>query len=162
MLGKVYFCGTLKSANWFEPKLFWLITSSFEAISPMKNNKFYLYSIVLTLVLALLLAGFQNFQQQIVVSNLAWVALAYFYLLTIVTYLITNSALPKDNKTFIYRTYGAIGIRFVFSIFPLFIYLIFSPERQLSFAVVYLFLYFFYTAFEIYFLVVNLRPDLKK
>ncbi|OYU96875.1 MAG: hypothetical protein CFE21_00900 [Bacteroidetes bacterium B1(2017)] len=128
----------------------------------MKNLSFFPSLFILTGVLGALIGGFQQFVQTIPLSNLAWLALAYFLLLTLVTYKITYSALPKDNKTFIYRTYSAIGIRFVFSIFPLFIYLIFSPERQLAFAVVYLFLYFFYTAFEIYFLVVNLRPDLKK
>ncbi len=128
----------------------------------MNKPKFFPSLFILTGVLALGIWAFQHLQTSIQLSNLAWLALIYFLLLTLVTYKITQSGMPKDNKTFIIRTYSAIGIRFVFSIFPLFIYLIFSPERQLSFAVVYLFLYFFYTAFEIYFLVVNLRPDLKK
>ncbi len=128
----------------------------------MNKLKFYPSLIILTGVLGLLILSFQKFQTQIDLSNLIWIALLYYLLLTAITHKISNSGLPKDNKTFIIRTYSAIGIRFIFSIFPLIIYLIFSPERQLSFAVVYLFLYFFYTAFEIYFLVVNLRPDLKK
>jgi hypothetical protein len=128
----------------------------------MNKPKFFPSLFVLTGVLGLGILGFQQLQHSLALSNLAWLALVYFLLLTLVTYSITQSGLPKDNKTFITRTYSAIGIRFVFSIFPLFIYLIFSPERQLTFAVVYLLLYFFYTAFEIYFLVVNLRPDLKK
>ncbi len=128
----------------------------------MKKSTFIKSLLILTAVLAVMLFCFQQFVPSTPLSNLVWPALFYFFLLTLVTYKITQSGLPKDNKTFITRTYSAIGIRFIFSIFPLFIYLIFSPERQLSFAVVYLFLYFFYTAFEIYFLVVNLRPDLKK
>ncbi len=128
----------------------------------MKKTNFIPSLLALTALQGVLLFCFQQFVTSISLSNLAWLALIYFFLLTLVTYKITQSGLPKDNKTFITRTYSAIGIRFVFSIFPLFIYLIFSPERQLSFAVVYLFMYFFYTAFEIYFLVVNLRPDLKK
>lgn len=128
----------------------------------MNKLKFYPSLLMLTGVLALLILSFQNLQPHIALSNLIWFALLYYLLLTAITHKISNSGLPKDNKTFIIRTYSAIGIRFIFSIFPLIIYLIFSPERQLSFAVVYLFLYFFYTAFEIYFLVVNLRPDLKK
>ena len=128
----------------------------------MRKLKFFPSLITLTGVMGLCIVGFQNAQTKIQLSNLVWIALAYYFFLTLVTYKIMNSGFPKDNKTFITRMYSAIGIRFVFSIFPLFIYLIFSPERELSFAVVYLLLYFFYTAFEIYFLVVNLRPDLKK
>jgi hypothetical protein len=128
----------------------------------MIKNKFYSSLSILTLVMVILIFCFQQFQNSISVNNFVWIALVYFLLLTLLTYKITNSGLPKDNKTFITRTYSAIGIRFIFSIFPLFIYLIFSPIRELSFIVVYLLLYFFYTAFEIYYLVVNLRPDLKK
>lgn len=128
----------------------------------MVKNKFYSSLILLTSVMAVLIFCFQHLQNSISLNNFVWVALVYFLMLTLVTYKITNSGLPKDNKTFITRTYSAIGIRFIFSIFPLFIYLIFSPIRELSFVVVYLLLYFFYTAFEIYYLVVNLRPDLKK
>jgi hypothetical protein len=93
---------------------------------------------------------------------LVWVALIYFFSLTWVTFKISNSALGKDNKTFITRIYSAIGIRFIFSIFPLLIYLLFYPEREMPFIIAYLLLYFFYTAFEIYYLVVNLRPELKQ
>lgn len=128
----------------------------------MNKLQFFPSLFILTGVLGLFILGFQHLQSQVILSNLVWGALIYYFLLTAFTYKISYSGLPKDNKTFITRIYGAIGIRFMFSIFPLFIYLIFSPERQLSFAVVYLFLYFFYTAFEIYFLVVNLRPDYKK
>jgi hypothetical protein len=128
----------------------------------MNKLQFFPSLVILTGVLALFILGFQHLQSQVFLSNLVWGALIYYFLLTAFTYKISYSGLPKDNNTFITRIYGAIGIRFLFSIFPLFIYLIFSPERQLSFAIVYLFLYFFYTAFEIYFLVVNLRPVQKK
>jgi hypothetical protein len=128
----------------------------------MTKNKFMPALLALSAAMAAGIFVFQLVFPSIPLTNLVWLALVYFILLTLVTYKITNSGLPKDNKTFFVRVYSAIGIRFVFSIFPLFIYLIFSPERQLSFAIVYLLLYFFYTAFEIYFLVVNLRPDLKK
>jgi hypothetical protein len=128
----------------------------------MNKLQFFPSLVILTGVLALFILGFQHLQSQVSLSNLVWGALIYYFLLTAFTYKISYSGLPKDNNTFITRIYGAIGIRFLFSIFPLFIYLIFSPERQLSFAIVYLFLYFFYTAFEIYFLVVNLRPVQKK
>ncbi|MCF8254378.1 MAG: hypothetical protein K9H61_05420 [Bacteroidia bacterium] len=128
----------------------------------MTKNNFMPALLALSAAMAAGIFVFQLVFPSIPLTNLVWAALIYFILLTLVTFKITNSGLPKDNKTFFVRVYSAIGIRFVFSIFPLFIYLIFSPERQLSFAIVYLLLYFFYTAFEIYFLVVNLRPDLKK
>ncbi len=125
----------------------------------MKKQKFYSTLILFTIIIALILLIIQSKHD---ISQLIWVALLYFIFLTIVVYIVTQSGLKKDNKTFITRTYGAIGIRFLFSLFPLLIYFIFSTQKQLSFVLVYMFLYFFYTSFEIYCLVVNLRPDSKK
>lgn len=128
----------------------------------MKKDNFYPRLIVFTIIMAVLLFLIQNFQQKIAIGNLCWGALIYFFLLTLIVYRISYSALSKKNEIFLGRIYSAIGIRFVFSVFPLIIYLIFVPVRQIPFIIVYLFLYFFYTAFEIYYLVVNLRPDSKK
>jgi hypothetical protein len=104
----------------------------------------------------------QNAQQKFVLPNLVWAALLYYFLLSLVTGLITQSGMQKNNKTFITRTYSAIGIRFIFSIFPLFIYLLFSHSREVPFMVGYILLYFLFTSFEIYFLVITLRPNSKK
>ncbi|MDP1726294.1 MAG: hypothetical protein Q8M15_05890 [Bacteroidota bacterium] len=128
----------------------------------MKKNNFYTSLTLFTLIIAVVLFIVKNIQQKFVIDYLTWGALIYFLLLTIVIYKISYSALSKKNEIFLGRIYSAIGLRFVFSIFPLIIYMIFVSERQIPFIIVYLLLYFFYTAFEIYFLVVNLRPDSKK
>lgn len=128
----------------------------------MKSNRFIRKLSLFTLVLASVMGLVQFFQTQFLITGINWLALIYFYLLSFATGSITQSGLKKGNKTFINRTYGAIGIRFVFSIFPLAIYLFFSPVHELPFIVAYILLYFFYTSFEIYLLVVNLRPDYKK
>lgn len=128
----------------------------------MKKNNFYYRLTLFTVFLAVILFIIQSIQQKFVIDYLCWGALIYFSLLTIVIYKISYSALSKKNEIFLGRIYSAIGLRFVFSIFPLIIYMIFVTERQIPFIIVYLLLYFFYTAFEIYFLVVNLRPDSKK
>ena len=128
----------------------------------MKKDKFNLALIIFTLLIAVLLFMVQNLQQKYVFGNLNWLALIYFSTLTYIIYHISFSAINKSNQIFVSRIYSAIGIRFIFSVFPMIIYLIFVQERQIPFIIVYLLLYFFYTAFEIYFLVVNLRPDSKK
>ncbi len=128
----------------------------------MQKINFHKSLVGLTLICGVLIFAFQAFQTKWILDSLAWISLFYFFALTWLTFKIANSGVKKDNKTFITRIYGAIGIRFIFSIFPLFIYLIFYPKREMPFIIVYLLLYFFYTAFEIYFLVVNLRPDLNK
>lgn len=128
----------------------------------MDQNLFLKKLSVFTLSVAVLIVAVQQVISKYPISNSAFILLAYYYALSFATGMITHSGLKKDNKTFMTRTYSAIGIRFVFSIFPLLIYLLFSNSRDFALIVVYILLYFFYTSFEIYFLVVNLRPDYKK
>ncbi len=128
----------------------------------MQQSSFIKTLFIFSLIIACLTGIMQNAQQKFVLPNLVWAALIYYFLLSLVTGLITQSGMQKNNKTFITRTYSAIGIRFIFSIFPLFIYLLFSPSREVSFMVAYILLYFLFTSFEIYFLVITLRPNSKK
>jgi len=122
------------------------------------TKKFISFTIIIAIVILLI----QNFQHTIQVSNLIWAALLYYFLLSYITFRITSSTVDKNNKTFITRTYSAIGIRLIFSIFPLIIYLFFYAGFELTFVMAYFLLYLLFTSFEIYFLVITLRPDSKK
>ena len=125
----------------------------------MNYNKTFLY---FSFAVALLILLFQTLQSKIQLSNLIWPALLWFMLLSYITFLITSSTKDKNNKTFITRTYSAIGIRLIFSVFPLIIYLFFYPSFELTLVMAYFLLYLLFTSFEIYFLVITLRPDSKK
>jgi len=57
---------------------------------------------------------------------------------------------------------GTLGIRMFFSIAFLLLYLFFSSKIEISFILYYLLGYLFFVGFEIYLLLSNLRPDLKK
>jgi hypothetical protein len=118
--------------------------------------------ITLTLIIAAVILLVQQMQSKIVISNLIWPAVIYFFFLSYITFRITASTVDKNNKTFITRTYSAIGIRLIFSIFPLIIYLFFYTGFELTFVLAYFLLYLLFTSFEIYFLVITLRPDSKK
>jgi len=118
--------------------------------------------ISLTLIIAFIIFAAQTLQTKIHLSNLIWPALIYFLVLSYITFRITSSTVDKNNKTFITRTYSAIGIRLIFSIFPLIIYLFFYTGFELTFVLAYFLLYLLFTSFEIYFLVITLRPDSKK
>lgn len=128
----------------------------------MLSRSFYKIISLFTLLLALILWLVDYLNNSFSNSLLVWPALFYLYGLSCLIYLISHSGLKKDNKTFLTRMYSSIGIRFIFSLSPLLIYLFFMPSKDIYFIITYLFLYFFYTAFEIYFLVANLRPDSKK
>ncbi len=128
----------------------------------MNGRSFYKIITISSMLLAAALWLLDFLNDSYSNSLLVWPALMYLYGMSCVIYLISHSGLKKDNKTFLTRIYSSIGIRFIFSLSPLLIYLFFMPSKDIYFIITYLFLYFFYTAFEIYFLVANLRPDSKK
>lgn len=126
----------------------------------MQNIKKYLISLLaFSLVVGALIYFVGG---MFLISNLIWFAWAYLIGLSVASHIIASSGIHRDNKIFITRMYGSIGIRFIFSIFPLIIYLVFSKIKDVQLVIAYVLLYFFYTSFEIYHLVVNLRPDLKR
>ena len=118
--------------------------------------------LVLTLCCACVIGLIQTAQHFFVLSHLIWLALLYYALLSYITFRITHSSVNKDNKTFVTRTYSAMGIRFLFSLFPLVLYVLFSASVSLPFVVAYLLFNLLFTYFEIYFVIITLRPDFKK
>lgn len=126
------------------------------------NATFLRRLLLLTGLQAVALVMFQKLQQQYILNNLIWAALIYFALLTVIINRIALSGLHKDSRTFIKRVNGAIGIRLLFSLFPLILYFLFWPETSAVWVLTYLMMYFIFTTFEMYTLVANLRPDSNK
>jgi hypothetical protein len=124
-------------------------------------RKFYLNLIVFAFVLGILIYGVQHLQTSFYLNNWTYLVLVYLAILTAVNSWISFSGLKKDSRTFITRIYSSIGLRFVFGIGFLVIYLIINPQKDLPFILAFLILYFLFTVFEIYFLVATLRPNSK-
>lgn len=124
----------------------------------MKFNEFFKKLNLFSLLLLFLLSGCNLLRA---VPLLSYAGLLFFYLLTLFTFYITAYGLKRDNKTFIKTFYGSVALRFFLSIAFLVIYLIFSTNKDLFFVGSFALLYFLFTIFEIYSLMVNLRPDFK-
>lgn len=88
-----------------------------------------------------------------------WIAVAFFYLLTLALYSMAMMGLKRSQKTFTVSVLGSMTLRFIFSLLFLVIYLIINPEKNKAFIISFLFLYLFYTIFEIFQLVRKLRPE---
>ena len=89
-----------------------------------------------------------------------WGALIFYFAVGSIIGLRTQRAvLSESNSLFFTGVMGAIGIRMLLCIIFLAIYLMVSELKQKEFIVFYLFLYLFYTIFEISQLVSKLRPE---
>jgi peptidoglycan/LPS O-acetylase OafA/YrhL len=121
--------------------------------------KFYLKLILLTVILLVLTAGYLYIFEP-GEDMWFWASLSYYFVLGVVIgWKSQKAVLSKSNSRFFAGVMGSIGIRMLFCVVFLAIYLMVSDLKSNEFVVYYLILYLFYTIFEIYQLVSKLRPE---
>src|SRR6185312_12765480 len=125
----------------------------------MKNKAFYRNFILLFLgVCIFIYVGIRSDFKWI--HPYVWIIQFYFLVITLLTHFISSKGLKKITEFHIFYM-ASMGIRFLVSLFFIFVSLWFSEGGHIVFVVDFFILYFLYTSFEIYFLLTNLRPDLK-
>jgi hypothetical protein len=121
---------------------------------------FYFPLIILFAILSALIYFLKD-QKFPVLHDKIWIMHVGFFLLTLILHQITSLGL-KNKKDFHVFYFISIALRFIFCIILVFIILKNSPNKPLNFLLNFFALYLIYTSFEIYFLLRNLRADLKK
>lgn len=113
----------------------------------------------LTVILALATAAFLHFNK-VEEEFWFWGALIFYAIAGILIGWRSHKAVVSEsNSAFFTGVMGGTGLRMLFSIVFLAIYLFISEIKATSFIVYYLFLYLFYTIFEISQLVHKLRAE---
>ena len=113
----------------------------------------------LTVILALATAAFLYFKK-VEEEFWYWGALIFYAIVGILIGWRSHKAVVSEsNSAFFTGVMGGTGLRMLFSIVFLAIYLVISDIKATSFIVYYLFLYLFYTIFEISQLVSKLRAE---
>lgn len=93
------------------------------------------------------------------VSPWCWIALAFFFMLNLLVRFLAETSLKGSQKSFVTFVYGSTGLRFLFSIFFIAIYLIINDVMDKMVVGTFLFLYLLFTSFELYHLVAKLRTE---
>ncbi len=91
-----------------------------------------------------------------------WFILGFFVVITGATFYIARLGISYDSDNFQLYYFGSMGFRMILSIAVIVVYIFLFPENQLQFVFNFFALYFLFTGFEIYSLLANLRPHLKK
>lgn len=128
----------------------------------MKFKHILIKLLAFTFIVAAIIYGVQYFFPDVLKDNTIWYAFGFYVALTLVILWMAREGLKGSNKSFLKVVYGGMMMRLFFSILFLVIYLIFNEVRDKPFIIGFLILYLLFTMFEIYTLVVNLRPDLKQ
>lgn len=121
--------------------------------------KFVLRLSGLTVVLSLATAVFFYFNQ-VEEDSWYWGALLFYFILgLLIGWRSHKAVISESNSAFFTGVLGGTGLRMLFSLVFLAIYLVISDIKATSFIAYYLFLYLFYTIFEISQLVSKLRAE---
>lgn len=113
-------------------------------------------------ITALAIGVLAYFTGHALVHTYVWYLLAFFIFITAGTFYITRLGVSYDKDNFQLYYLGSIGFRMMLSIGVVFSYVYIFSENELQFVLNFFALYFLFTGFEIYSLLTNLRPNLKK
>ncbi|MHB1277192.1 MAG: hypothetical protein ACYC1Q_02225 [Bacteroidia bacterium] len=91
-----------------------------------------------------------------------WWAYAFMVVITLIIYYISVFSLKMNVKNSMSLIFGSMFFRLFTSLIFLISYLVFTGSRDIPYVVGFMCLYLLFQVFEIYHLVVNLRPDLKE
>ena len=124
--------------------------------------KFFKNLLIFSGVVGLVIGALAYFTGHALVHTYIWYVLAFFVFITALTFYITRLGISYDNDNFQLYYFGSMGFRMLLSIGVVFIYVYLFSENELQFVLNFFVLYFLFTGFEIYSLLANLRPNLKK
>jgi hypothetical protein len=118
--------------------------------------------LIFTGVVGLVIGALSYFTSNALVHPFIWYILGFFLLITGATFYITRLGISYDSDNFQLYYFGSMGFRMLLSIGVVFIYVYLFAENELQFVLNFFVLYFLFTGFEIFSLLANLRPHLKK
>nr|WP_262921629.1 hypothetical protein [Pontibacter ruber] len=117
---------------------------------------------VFTGVVGLAIGALSYFTGNALVHSFIWYILAFFVLVTAGTFYISRLGVSYDSDNFQLYYFGSMGFRMLLSIGVVFLYVYLFAESELQFVINFFVLYFLFTGFEIFSLLANLRPHLKR
>jgi hypothetical protein len=123
----------------------------------MKNLPFFISQLLFTAAVSLLILITKLFTADKYIHSSIWVIVIFFTLVNLLLYYMSISTASKSNGAFINAVFGAIGIKLFLCIVFIIIFLINDRSDTVWFTINFLVLYLFFTAFEIYSLLYNLR-----
>ncbi len=124
--------------------------------------KFFRNLLIFSAVIGLVIGLLIWFTGHALVHTHIWYIFSFFVFVTALTFYVARLGISYDNDNFQLYYFGAMGFRMMLSIGVVFIYVYLFSENELQFVLNFFVLYFIFTGFEIYSLLANLRPNLKK
>ncbi len=117
---------------------------------------------IFSALIALITGALLYFTANQLVHTHIWYIYVFFVVITAATFYISRLGVSYDNDNFQLYYFASMGFRMLLSIGVIFIYVFLFSEGELQFVLNFFVLYFLFTGFEIYSLLSNFAPQLKK
>lgn len=91
-----------------------------------------------------------------------WILFGFLVFLTIIAYVAAALGIQKGGEISVYAIMGSIILKLLLSMILVAVYLLKIKVNSINFATQFFSLYFLFTSFEVYCLLVNLRHQNKK
>ncbi len=125
-------------------------------------SRFFISLTALSLLIITVMIALERYSGIGRFSAYEWGGLVFFYIGNLMVYMLAIQAFKVNPKSFLRIIYLSMGTRLFLSLAYLITCLVLSGETSIRFVMVFFILYLLFTVFEIYCLVINLRPDFKK
>ena len=124
--------------------------------------KFFRNLLIFTGLVSIGIGLLSHFTGTALVHSFIWYILIFFVVVTALAYYVSRLGVSYDPDNFQLYYFGSMGFRMILCIAFIFIYVYMYSENELQFVFNFFALYFLYTGFEIYSLLANFAPQLKK
>lgn len=123
---------------------------------------FFRNLLIFTGIVAVAIGLLAHYTGAALVHPLIWYILLFFVVVTALAYYVTRLGVSYDPDNFQLYYFGSMGFRMILCIAVIFIYVFLYSENELQFVFNFFVLYFLFTGFEIYSILANFAPHLKK
>ncbi|TPE45399.1 hypothetical protein [Pontibacter mangrovi] len=117
---------------------------------------------ILAALLCIIIGVLLQFTGNALLHSYIWHMLIFFVFITGFTFYLTQLGHKNDPENFQVYYFASMGFRVVLSLGVVALYVWFYKEGRLQFVFNFFALYFLFTGFEIYSLLANLRPHLRR
>ena len=123
----------------------------------MSKIPYFLQLLLFSALIAIVIVILKQFFQGNYIHQAIWMILIFYTILTAIIHYMTSNAVSRSDSSFITAVLGSIGLKLLLSIAFMIFYLLNNRVNSVWFAVDLIVLYLFFTVFEIYSLLRNLR-----
>ena len=125
----------------------------------LKLQRFFIRLVAFSALLSVIIYALQSYT--VLIPKGTWGVFGFFFVVSLLIFMLSTFTLKASPAAALKLLLGTLMLRLFLSFGYFAIYVSFTGDYSFRFAIIFMILYLFFTVFENYHLVINLRPDSK-